>query len=546
MLKRQEKHEQKLTERGITLVALVVTIIVLLILAGVSVGILFGDSGLINQAINAKEQAEIDSEKEVINISAISVLGRNTYDGITKENLQKELNMQAGSEKTKAIKDDEDLYVKFIESDRYYKVGEDGEIEGPVDVDIAKDVNPGDITTDSEGNTLAGTEDNPYQINCIEDLCGFSNSVNSGTSYSQKYIILTRNLNFKSYFSYVNGNISVSGDIKSCNTIEELIDLLTNINNEGFIPIGNSGNAFSGNFNGQNHKIENIYENTTDKLVGLFGNLHGNAEANPTTVKNLIVAGKIIASNNAGGIVGECAIGYMNFENIFNYINISTTYGNAGCLIGLSQGNERMTINKCHNYGIITNTSPVEGMKQSTGGLIGFCYGGTYTITNCVNYGEISGKDTYAYDGTGGIIGGTFYPTITLYNTCNYGDISGGQRTGGIIGEYTNSNAFEMANVFNTGKTISTVGWTTGGLVGATRDLTADASMLLNCYYISTTAKGVGAWSIQAGTQYTEEQLKSEDFVNTLNGYTESNTDGIDTTGWSQWKYNENEYPTLQ
>ena len=45
-------------KRGITLIALVITIIVLLILAGVSISMLTGDNGIITQAQKAKEKTE--------------------------------------------------------------------------------------------------------------------------------------------------------------------------------------------------------------------------------------------------------------------------------------------------------------------------------------------------------------------------------------------------------------------------------------------------------------------------------------------------------
>ena len=41
---------------GITLIALVVTIIVLLILAGVSISMLTGKNGILNRAVEAKEK----------------------------------------------------------------------------------------------------------------------------------------------------------------------------------------------------------------------------------------------------------------------------------------------------------------------------------------------------------------------------------------------------------------------------------------------------------------------------------------------------------
>ena len=51
-------------QRGITLIALVITIIVLLILAGVSIAMLTGQNGILTQAQNAKKQTEIASAKE--------------------------------------------------------------------------------------------------------------------------------------------------------------------------------------------------------------------------------------------------------------------------------------------------------------------------------------------------------------------------------------------------------------------------------------------------------------------------------------------------
>ena len=47
---------------GITLIALVVTVVVLLILAGISIRVLSGDNGIINQAKKGKEETEIAFE----------------------------------------------------------------------------------------------------------------------------------------------------------------------------------------------------------------------------------------------------------------------------------------------------------------------------------------------------------------------------------------------------------------------------------------------------------------------------------------------------
>ena len=50
--------------KGITLIALVVTIIVLLILAGISIVMLTGQNGILNRAAEAKEKTEVAQEEE--------------------------------------------------------------------------------------------------------------------------------------------------------------------------------------------------------------------------------------------------------------------------------------------------------------------------------------------------------------------------------------------------------------------------------------------------------------------------------------------------
>ena len=65
MEKQKEKTPLKQkNQRGITLIALVITIIVLLILAGVSIATLTGQNGILTRASDAKEQTEIASVKE--------------------------------------------------------------------------------------------------------------------------------------------------------------------------------------------------------------------------------------------------------------------------------------------------------------------------------------------------------------------------------------------------------------------------------------------------------------------------------------------------
>lgn len=54
--------------RGITLIALVITIIVLLILAGVSIAMLTGDNGILTQATTARDETADAEKVEKINM----------------------------------------------------------------------------------------------------------------------------------------------------------------------------------------------------------------------------------------------------------------------------------------------------------------------------------------------------------------------------------------------------------------------------------------------------------------------------------------------
>ena len=61
MLRNVTEKGSKKQEKGITLIALIVTIIVLLILSGISIAMLTGDNGILNKAAEAKVQTEIAS-----------------------------------------------------------------------------------------------------------------------------------------------------------------------------------------------------------------------------------------------------------------------------------------------------------------------------------------------------------------------------------------------------------------------------------------------------------------------------------------------------
>ena len=62
-----------ISNKGVTLIALVITIIVLLILAGVSIAMLTGENGILTQATESKKANTIGAEKEQIGLAMQSL-----------------------------------------------------------------------------------------------------------------------------------------------------------------------------------------------------------------------------------------------------------------------------------------------------------------------------------------------------------------------------------------------------------------------------------------------------------------------------------------
>ena len=80
--------------KGITLIALVVTIIVLLILAGVSINMLTGQNGILNRASEAKGKTENAQTEELVKFAVMSSIGT---DGLIDLNqLKTEIESQGG------------------------------------------------------------------------------------------------------------------------------------------------------------------------------------------------------------------------------------------------------------------------------------------------------------------------------------------------------------------------------------------------------------------------------------------------------------------
>lgn len=99
---------------GITLIALVITIIVLLILAGISIITLTGQNGILTQANKAKQENELGEEKERASLVSQELkIEKAQGKDVDKTGFQKMVDSQFGS--SKATGDVEDsTYVIVV------------------------------------------------------------------------------------------------------------------------------------------------------------------------------------------------------------------------------------------------------------------------------------------------------------------------------------------------------------------------------------------------------------------------------------------------
>ncbi len=293
--------------KGITLIALVVTIVVLLILAGVSITAVFGDNGIISGAKNAKEK---------------------TNEAVKNER--------------------KDLTELLDELDSMLTGGE------------AKKV------TDSTPKELAGkgTEEEPYLIESIEDLVTFSNNVNGGNSYEEKVVKLGINLDFKSTLSYVDYTRTDYGDINKANGTEELKTELTT--GGGFIPIGNAEKQFKGSFDGGAHTIKNLYINEEESnYMGLFGYC-----GDKSSIKNIVISNVNITStkNYVGGLVG---INYGTIDRVKTEGGEITAKKYVGGIVGQNYGGTITSSSNSAKITENETVDPEKYIGVFVGGIVG-------------------------------------------------------------------------------------------------------------------------------------------------------------------------------
>ena len=366
--------EKLKSKKGITLIALVITIIVLIILAGVSIAMLTGNKGILTQAQKAKEETENATEEEKIQLAVIgsSVTDNGYSDILDEESFTEELQKQFGSQSIDVHSNgDGSFLITINDTQRKYYINDDETI-------------------------ING--DNIVEINTPEELVSFRDDVNSGNSYEGKVVLLTDDI-----------TLDLSQEWEAIGYYDQATENIK-------YPDTDTNKPFRGIFDGGNYTINGITITSTDEIChGLFGLVIDGTIRNVVIGENNNISGK----QRTAGVVGYLYGFQGNISNCINYSNIT---GNAG-IVGNISG-QHMIYN-CKNYGTITGSGGIVGSSNGTDWPEEFA-NYSHKIVNCGNYGNIIKEN-----GTncGGIVG---YLKGNIINCCNKCEINGNINVGGI------------------------------------------------------------------------------------------------------------------
>ena len=114
--------------KGITLIALVVTIIVLLILAGISIAMLTGQNGILNRASEAQEKTGTAQTEELVKLSVTGALTQG-LGSLTDVNLKTALNNNIGAGKYEISGDATSGWTVTVNG-KEFKIDSTGKIGG--------------------------------------------------------------------------------------------------------------------------------------------------------------------------------------------------------------------------------------------------------------------------------------------------------------------------------------------------------------------------------------------------------------------------------
>ncbi len=311
-----------------------------------------------------------------------------------------------------------------------------------------------------------------------------SDGTNSSTSASRR-INMDANTSQISYCTELQDmNKNLSGNFELMNDIDCGLDTNNSSGRlwnggAGFKPVGTSSSSgFTGTFNGNNHKVSNLYIRKSTDYLGLFGYSAGVISNVGLVDVNMIGTGSdiwwrgILAARQVGGsitnsyttgtllvVTGPTAalyigglMGHMqggSLTNSYSLAHIIVTGSSNERIGGLVGFQESGVISNCYFGGDVNGRFSVGGLVGQEGQTL------SATIMNSYSNGTVSGLSQI-----GGLVG--FQQSASISNSYFSGTVSGGTSVGGIIGS---ANGNTLSNSFSTGPVLNVTS-TPGGLVG--------------------------------------------------------------------------------
>ena len=272
------------------------------------------------------------------------------------------------------------------------------------------------------------------------------------------------------------------------------LDTDIDLTGKDWTPIGTDyDNSYKGTFDGGGHTITGLTFTTNDKYAGLFGYI-GNAG----TVKNVVMEGVLITSNNGSS--------------------------QAGGVAGFSRG----TIENCSVSGCVSGTVYVGGVVGAQwGGSITGC-SSSATVKGTVDVGGVAGQTNSNATMTACYATGNMTLEIASQNNIDVGGAVGFNGGSRILACYA------TGNVTSTGS--STVNVYIGGFCGY------NSTTVTACYWKNNQEQGIGYK--KAGTVI--EVTKVDGSVVTWQKAVDAMNTALQNAG-SKWRYELNgTLPTLR
>lgn len=214
-----------------------------------------------------------------------------------------------------------------------------------------------------------------------------------------------------------------SDDDNDGNLYNDPNDLTDEGNNEGWSPIGDNINPFTGSYDGQGYVISGLTISRSVYFQGLFGHTdYANIEN--LGLENSSISGNSYAGSLAGVISNSTVSGCYNTGSV-------SGLGETGGLIGRVYIS---TVDNCHASGNVNGSSVV-------GGLVGQNYENSL-ITNSYATSQVFVSGYRA----GGLVGGNIESTV---DSCYaLGNVQGWHYIGGLVGD---NNLGMISNSYATG-----------------------------------------------------------------------------------------------